>query len=193
MQESICPPKIKEQTNNESLSPRELFVKSHQELSKEGEQWMKETTTSCSMVSALIVTIMFATTFTIPGGTNQDTGLPILVHDKLFKIFIIIDSLSLFSFATLVLMFLEILITCYKEEDFLRSLPRKMIMSLFALFFSIATMMIAISVAVLLMLCGQYWIIVPLIGLACVPVILFYWCNLTFFLTCLSQPMDLHL
>ncbi|XP_035543051.1 ankyrin repeat-containing protein NPR4-like [Juglans regia] len=171
--ESICPPSFKETLNKDGLTPGQLFTKDHQKMRKEGERWMKDTATSCTVVGALIITIMFAAAFTIPGGNNQDTGMPILVHDKLFTLFIVADSLSLFSSTTSVLMFLGILTSRYAEEDFHKSLPRKMIIGLFALFFSIATMMIAFSTALLLMLCGKYQIVVPIIGLAGIPVILF--------------------
>ncbi|KAG2669675.1 hypothetical protein I3760_14G043200 [Carya illinoinensis] len=171
--ERISPLAVKEHLNNDNLTPNQLFMKEHQNLRKEGEKWMKGTATSCTVVGALIITIMFTAAFTTPGGNDQDTGLPILVHDKLFKLFIVTDSLSLFSSTTSVLMFLGILTSRYAEEDFLRSLPRKMIIGLSALFFSIATMMIAFSAALLLMLRGKYWIVVPIIGLAGIPIILF--------------------
>ncbi|KAG7946583.1 hypothetical protein I3843_14G046800 [Carya illinoinensis] len=158
--ECICPLTFKEILNKEGLTTKQLFTRHHQEMRKEGERWMKDTATSSTVVSALIITIMFAAAFTIPGGNNQDIGLPILVHDKLFTLFYI-------------LMFLVILTSRYAEEDFLISLPKRMIIGLFALFVSIATMMIAFSAALLLMLSGKYWIVVPIIGLAGVPIILF--------------------
>ncbi|XP_042986692.1 uncharacterized protein LOC122315057 isoform X2 [Carya illinoinensis] len=170
--ESICPPFCKEHLNTHGLNPRQLFTNKHQELRKEGERWMKDTATSCTVVGALIITIMFAAAFTIPGGNNQNTGFPMLAHENLFKLFIIVDSLSLFSSTISVLMFLGILTSRY-EEDFLISLPRKMIIGLFTLFFSIVTMMIAFSTALLLMFHGQHRIVVPIIGLASVPIILF--------------------
>ncbi|XP_035543059.1 ankyrin repeat-containing protein ITN1-like [Juglans regia] len=126
-----------------------------------------------SNLGALIVTIMFAAAFTVPGGSNQDTGLPIFMHDKPFKIFIITYSFSLFSSSTSVLMFLGILTSRDAEEDFLISLPKKMIIGLSTLFFSIATMMMAFSAALLLILRGESWIVAPIIGLAGIPIILF--------------------
>jgi hypothetical protein len=81
--------------------------------------------------------------------------------------------LSLFSATTSVLMFLGILTSRYAEDDFLESLPRKMIIGLSTLFFSIATMMIAFSAALIIMLHGQSWIIIPVICLASVPIALF--------------------
>ncbi|KAG7946571.1 hypothetical protein I3843_14G046700 [Carya illinoinensis] len=171
--ERISPLSDKDYLNIDGLTPNQLFTEEHQNLRKEGEEWMKGTATSYTVVGALIITIMFTAAFTTPGGNDQDTGLPILVHDKLFKLFIVTDSLSLFSATTSVLMFLGILTSRYAEEDFLRSLPRKMIIGLFTLFFSIATMMIAFSAALLLMLHGKYWIVAPIIGLAGIPIILF--------------------
>ncbi|KAF5470252.1 hypothetical protein F2P56_010776, partial [Juglans regia] len=138
--ERICRLSHKEILNEDNLTARQLFTKDHKEMRKDGERWMKDTATSCAVVGALIITIMFAAGFTIPGGNNQDTG---------------------------------ILTSRYAEEDFLKSLPRKMIIGLFALFFSIATMMIAFSAALLLMLRGKYWTVAPIIGLAGVPIILF--------------------
>jgi hypothetical protein len=116
--ESIAPPYHKEEKNKDGKTPRELFTESHKELMKEGEKWMKSTATSCTVVGALIVTIMFAAAFTVPGGNNQNTGFPMFLKDKLFMLFIISDSISLFSSSTSVLMFLGILTSRYLEEDF---------------------------------------------------------------------------
>ncbi|CAB4274427.1 unnamed protein product [Prunus armeniaca] len=99
----ILPPRHLEARNKtEQITARELFTKNHKELVKEGEESMKGTATSCTVVGALIVTIMFATVFTVPGGNNQDT-----------------DSISLFSSTTSVMIFLGILTSRYAEDDFL--------------------------------------------------------------------------
>ena len=68
--ESIVPPKVWGFLNKERLTPRELFTKNHKDMRKDGEQWMKETTTSSTVVGALIVTIMFVVVFTYPGGND---------------------------------------------------------------------------------------------------------------------------
>jgi hypothetical protein len=172
--ESIVVPRSREYLNDDGLTPRELFTKNHIDLKKEEEKWMKGTSTSCTVVGALIVTITFAAAFTVPGGNNQDTGFPIFLDERLFMLFIISDALSLFSSTTSVLMFLGILTSRYAEDDFLESLPRKMIKGLSTLFFSIAAMMVAFSTALSIMLQEQYsWIIIPLICLASVPVTIF--------------------
>ena len=82
--ESIVPPKVWGFLNKERLTPRELFTKNHKDMRKDGEQWMKETTKSCTMVGALIVTIMFAAVFTILSGNDENNGSPIFLNNKLF-------------------------------------------------------------------------------------------------------------
>ena len=138
-----------------------------------GEKWMKDTASSCTVVGALIVTIMFAVAFTVPGGNDQYKGFPIFFNEKLFMVFIVSDALSLFSSSTSVLMFLGILTSRYAEEDFLEPLPRKMIIGLSTLFFSIVAMMIAFSAALFLMLHEKSWIFKPIICLASIPITLF--------------------
>ncbi|KAB1220604.1 hypothetical protein CJ030_MR3G015857 [Morella rubra] len=134
--------------NSDSLTPRQVFTRNHEELMKKGEEWMKNTASSCTVVGALIVTIMFAAAFTVPGGNDQNTGLPMFLTKRNLN-------------STL----------C--RGDFLKSLPKKMIIGLFALFFSIATMMVAFSATLLLMLRGKSSIILPIICLASLPVTLF--------------------
>ncbi|KAL4599254.1 hypothetical protein ACB092_11G114100 [Castanea dentata] len=171
--EQIVHPKMREERNESGFTPQELFTREHNDMKNEGEEWMKNTATSCTVVAALIVTIMFAAAFTVPGGNDQNTGFPIFFNKTLFMLFIVSDALSLFSSSTSVLMFLGILTSRYAEEDFLKSLPRKMVIGLSTLFVSIAAMMTAFSAALLLMLRGQSWIFIPVICLASIPVTLF--------------------
>ncbi|XP_061999009.1 uncharacterized protein LOC133716317 [Rosa rugosa] len=172
--ETVVAPKAREFINwTDYMTPRDLFTKHHRNLLKEGEKWMKDTATSFTVVGALIVTLMFATAFTIPGGYKGDTGFPIFINERLFMVFIISDAISLFSATTSSLMFLGILTSRYAEDDFLKFLPTKMIIGLFTLFFSIATMMIAFSAALLLILKEKPWTTTPIILLSCVPVTLF--------------------
>ncbi|KAM1953954.1 hypothetical protein ACFX16_023689 [Malus domestica] len=87
----------------------------------DGQKWMNETASSYTVVSALIITIMFAAVFTVPGGNNQETGFSIFLNEKLFMVFIISNAILLISSATSALMFLDILTSRYAEDDFLKS------------------------------------------------------------------------
>ncbi|KAM1273328.1 hypothetical protein ACFX2H_023240 [Malus domestica] len=157
------------------LNAVRFFTEDHKELHEKGEKWMKDTASSYIIVSALIITIMFAAAFTVPGGNNQETGFPIFLNEKLFMVFVVSDAISLFSSVTSALMFLSILTSRYAEDDFLKSLPTKMIIGLSTLFISVATMMVAFSSAIFIMLRDKSSISTPIIFLASVPVILFVW------------------
>ncbi|KAM1112558.1 hypothetical protein ACFX13_046246 [Malus domestica] len=174
--ESIVPVNVPGLINyTDRMTARALFTKNHKELVEEGEKSMKETATSCTVVGALIVTMMFAAAFTVPGGNTQDKGYPTFLGKKLFMVFIMSDSISLFFSTTSVMIFLGLLTSRYSEEDFLVSLPTKMILGLFTLFFSIAAMMLAFSSALILMLDKQSWIVIPVIFLATLPIASFVW------------------
>ena len=108
---------------------------------------MKETTSSCSVVAAFTITVVFAAAFTAPGG-NDRRGIPNILHEKSFMLFAISEMLALFSSITSVIMLLGFLTSCYAEEDILVSLLKKLIIGLGTLFFSIASMMVAFGATV---------------------------------------------
>ncbi|KAL2555624.1 Ankyrin repeat family protein [Forsythia ovata] len=172
--ENTTLPQDKEVENSEKKTPAMLFVESHEELVKEGEQWMKDTANSCIIVVTLIATIMFAAAITVPGGSNGDTGLANFSERKAFKIFAISDTLALFSSTTSMLMFLSILTSRYADEDFLYALPKRLIIGLVTLFLSIIFMMAAFGTIVYLVFGNDAsWILEVVIGLGCLPVGLF--------------------
>ncbi|XP_068336783.1 ankyrin repeat-containing protein NPR4-like [Pyrus communis] len=172
--EKIVPAKFLEVVNyTDVMTARDLFTKNHKELANEGERSMKATATSCTVVGALIVTIMFIAVFSVPGGTKA--GYPVFLNKRIFMVFIVADVFSLFSSTTSVVTFLGILNSRYDEDDFLKSLPTKMVIGLFTLFSSMVTMVIAFSSTLFLMLEAKEWIVVPIILLASVPIVSFVW------------------
>lgn len=172
--ESIVQPKYKEMVNIQGKTPRALFTEQHRALVERGEDWMKMTAESCTVVAALIVTIMFSVAFTVPGGYSETTGIPLYLDRNSFMVFIVSDAMSLFSSCTSLLMFLGILTSRYREEDFLKSLPTKLIIGLSSLFFSMATMMVTFGITLVILLKERIsWVSFPIILLASLPVTLF--------------------
>ncbi|KAJ0081296.1 hypothetical protein Patl1_12366 [Pistacia atlantica] len=172
--EKVVQPSYRESKNSDGKTPHILFSKEHEKLLQEGEKWMKDTASSCMLVATLIATVMFAAAFTVPGGNNNLTGRPLFLHQVSFLIFAISDALALFCSATVILMFLSILTSRYAEEDFLHSLPNRLIIGLATLFISIATMMAAFGATFFIALGDDLSsIAIPIASIACVPVILF--------------------
>ncbi|KAL9688983.1 hypothetical protein QQ045_033412 [Rhodiola kirilowii] len=171
--EKIVQPSYTERKNKDQLTPKELFVSDHKELVKEGEAWMKNTAQSCMLVATLIATVMFAAAFTLPGGTADD-GTPNYLKKQAFLVFLMSDSISLFSSTTSILMFLSILTSRYKEEDFLHSLPTKLTLGLVTLFLSMVTMMLAFTSSMFIVFHrGSHRATIPIALMACIPVTLY--------------------
>ncbi|XP_028786702.1 ankyrin repeat-containing protein ITN1-like [Neltuma alba] len=143
----IVLPSYMKRTNLEDKTPRELFTEQHTALRKDAESWMKGTAKSCMLVSTLIATGVFTAAFSIPGGINDDTGVPNYLGKRSFMIFAISDAIAMISSSASILIFLSILVSRYAEYDFHHSLPSKLIFGLITLFISITSMMIAFSSA----------------------------------------------
>ncbi|GKV28727.1 hypothetical protein SLEP1_g37743 [Rubroshorea leprosula] len=169
---NIVPKWCTQAKNNNDQTPKDVFTKSHNELVKEGQKWMTDTAGSFIILSILLVTVTFAVSFTVPGGNNE-TGLPILLGKKLFKIFIITDAISFFSASTSGLMFLGILTSRKDEEDFYVSLPLMLMIGLITLFVSIATMMASFCAALLIMLQVQLGEVILIIVASIIPTVVF--------------------
>ncbi|KAJ0006771.1 hypothetical protein Pint_29105 [Pistacia integerrima] len=179
--ESCVHPSLQEQQNESNETPRQVFTKEHERLVEKGEKWMKETASSCTLVAALIITVVFAEAFTVPSGNNRE-GIPTFLHKPSFIVFVILDALALFSSTASLLMFLGILTSRYAEEDFLNSLPKKLIIGLIALLFSIASMMVAFGATIYIFLSHPWkWVIIPISLLGCVPVVLVWFLAISSF------------
>ncbi|KAK3220344.1 hypothetical protein Dsin_014314 [Dipteronia sinensis] len=173
--EDLFHPSLQRKYDLNDKTPREVFTENHNALVEKGEKWMKDTATSCSVVAALIITIVFTAAFTVPGGIDSQ-GKPIFFHELSFQIFAISVALALFSSTASVQMFLGILTSRYSEDDFLVSLPKKLIIGLITLFFSIASMMVAFAATFYIVISHPWrWVTFLIASLGAVPVTLFAW------------------
>ncbi|PWA68467.1 ankyrin repeat-containing domain, PGG domain protein [Artemisia annua] len=172
--ESIMPPTYRLKKNKDGLTPRELFTEEHQHLMIKGEEWMKSTASQCMVVATLIATIVFAAAFTVPGGYNQNNGIPMFNQKLTFVVFVVADAISLFLSSASILTFLSILTSRYAERDFVRSLPMKLMLGLSTLFLSITTMMITFGVSFFILYHNEMkWIPISIGVFAIMPVVLY--------------------
>jgi len=172
--EEVVHPMCKEAKNEDGKKPYDVFIESHEELVKAGEKWTKDTATCYIAVASLVLTIMFAAAFTIPGGNNQ-TGTPISLDQNTFKMFLLADSVSIITSATSVLFFISILTSRCHAIDFLKVLPMKLITGLALLLFSVCSMMVAFYAALNIILkqnhIGSRGVVLgPILSLGSVPV-----------------------
>lgn len=172
--EKVVPPTFREDKNAQGKTPAMVFAEEHQGLVKEGEKWMKDVATSCSVATALIATVVFSAAITVPGG-NNNFGHPNFYKEIAFTIFGIADSISLFSSTGAIFMFLSILTARYADSDFLYALPKRLILGLFLLFLSVTAMMVAFGATVYLVFTEekQNWVLGLVIGSAILSVSVF--------------------
>ncbi|XP_026415843.1 uncharacterized protein LOC113311214 [Papaver somniferum] len=159
--------------NKDGDTAHMLFTEKHKGLMKEGEKWMKDLSTSCMVVAALISTAAFTAAITVPGG-NHANGLPVLLNWNSFMVFVAADSLALFSSIISVLMFLAVFTSRYSEEDFLKALPQRLILGLATLFISMASILVSFGATFIIILGKRiHWAPVSVSLFSCAPVLLF--------------------
>ncbi|KAI3950586.1 hypothetical protein MKW92_053689 [Papaver armeniacum] len=183
--ESIMSENDRFKRNKKGETAQFVFSEEHKKLVKEGEDWMKDTSGSCMIVTALIATVAFAAAFTVPGGNISDSnnpknGIPVFLGKDTFTVFVVADTVALTSSVTSVLMFLAIYTSRYAEVDFLRSLPQKLIIGLATLFISMAAILVAFC-ASLFIVVGDKFPLLPIALFVCAPAALFAWLQLPLF------------
>ncbi|KAG2395919.1 uncharacterized protein HKW66_Vig0067050 [Vigna angularis] len=160
--------------NRKNKTPRDIFSETHRDLLKSGGEWLKKTSESCSVVAALIATVAFSTSTTVPGDFKDDIGTPTLGYRPEFKVFAISSLIALCCSVTSMVIFLSILTSRYQERDFGKILPRKLILGLTSLFMSITSIMVCFCVGHFFILEGKLKSVAfPVYAVTCLPVTLF--------------------
>ncbi|PPD85671.1 hypothetical protein GOBAR_DD17394 [Gossypium barbadense] len=81
--------------NKENKTPKDIFTDTHKQLVDKGGEWLTNTSESCSVVAALIATVAFATSTTVPGGVKSESGKPTLENHPAFDVFAISSLIAL--------------------------------------------------------------------------------------------------
>ncbi|KAL2533227.1 Ankyrin repeat family protein [Abeliophyllum distichum] len=147
--EKFVLPQERKSKNSDGKTPLTIFNEEHHELVAHETQWIVSMATSCTVAASLIATVAFAAAITVPGGNNSN-GLPIFSNRKSFIVFAVSDALALLSSITTVISFLSIFTSRYAVNDFLYALPNRLIIGLISLFLSVASLMIAFSSTIFL-------------------------------------------
>ncbi|XP_027368677.1 uncharacterized protein LOC113874663 [Abrus precatorius] len=146
------PPNFYARYNNKGETAKQVFLHTHGQLVREGRKWLTKTSESCSVVAALVATVAFTTSTAIPGGANEETGMPVLSGQAAFKVFAVASLVALCSSVTALVLFLSILTSRYQEKDFAVDLPRKLLLGLTSLWTSITSILVSFCA-------GHYYII----------------------------------
>ncbi|KAK2393990.1 ankyrin repeat-containing protein NPR4 [Trifolium repens] len=168
------PPNFYERYNNDGKTAKQVFIDTHGILVKEGSKWLTKTSESCSVVAALVAAVAFTTSTAIPGGPDQNTGIPLLLKQPAFKLYAVTSVVALCSSVTALILFLSILTSRFEEKDFVTDLPRKLLIGLTTLFTSIASVLVSFCAGHFFIVERQLrFAVYPIYAATCLPVSFF--------------------
>ncbi|KAL5542592.1 hypothetical protein UlMin_010302, partial [Ulmus minor] len=168
--------------NNRHETAKEVFIESHKGLIKDASDWLTKTSESCSVVAALVATVAYATSATVPGGVKEESGTPTLEDKPAFDTFAVSSLVALCFSVTALVFFLSILTSRYQEKDFATDLPRKLLLGLTSLFASIASMLISFCAGHLFVLKHELrFIAYPLYAALCIPITFFAFAQISLY------------
>nr|XP_048323164.1 uncharacterized protein LOC112492817 [Ziziphus jujuba var. spinosa] len=160
--------------NLKGKTPDEVFTETHQTLIKESSKWLIKTSESCSVVAALIAGVAFATSASVPGGNNEETGKPYFATNPAFQMFAMTSLIALCFSVTSLVMFMTIITSRFQENDFARDLPCKLLMGLTSLFVAIGCMLVSFCAGHFLVLENNLkFASFPVYAMTCLPVSIF--------------------
>ena len=122
--------------NGNDKTPYALFAEKHEDLRKQGEMWMMNTAQSSMVVATLIGSVMFS----VQPADGLDQSLE---KSTLALAFSYSSAIALLFSSTSLITFLSILTSRYSYDNFLLSLPVRLMIGVTSLFISITAMMVA--------------------------------------------------
>ncbi|KAI4338346.1 hypothetical protein L6164_016685 [Bauhinia variegata] len=168
------PPNFFARYNKKGQTAKEIFINAHGGLVKDGSKWMTKTSESFSLVAALVATVAFTTSTAIPGGSDQETGIPLLKGKPAFSIFTVSSVLALCSSVTALVLFLSILTSRYQEKDFAVDLPRKLLFGMTSLFTSIISVLVSFCAGHIFIVEDKLrYAVYPIYAATCLPISFF--------------------
>ncbi|GMP67245.1 hypothetical protein CsSME_00027300 [Camellia sinensis var. sinensis] len=124
-----CHPHLIYHQNIEGKTPKELFEEEREDMINKAEKVVKDINCCLMLVSTLIGTVNYAALFTVPGGFDQDKGLPIFFTKAKNGL-----VASLLGLGTQ----LSIQVSRFNSNDFHISLPLKFLLTVTSLFYAAA-------------------------------------------------------
>ncbi|XP_026662279.2 uncharacterized protein LOC103711819 [Phoenix dactylifera] len=107
--------------NQDELTAQELFNEEHKIMVQNGKEQLME---MGKTYSSLVAAVVFASSFSIPGDKDANNN-PVFLHKTAFKVFSHAYVIGLSCAATALVLFLSLLTSPYRVQEFRRSIPTK--------------------------------------------------------------------
>ncbi|KAL7230597.1 hypothetical protein ACSBR2_008962 [Camellia fascicularis] len=139
--EDDCNPFFLYHRNYDGKTAQEVFEKKHNEMRKEAEKAAKDMNSGLMLVSTIIGSVNYAALFTLLGGLDQISGLPIFTNRTAtersdLQLFVYYIGGSLFAALLALGTQLSIQLSRFGNNEFFISLPFKYLLASTALFYA---------------------------------------------------------
>ncbi|XP_076946818.1 uncharacterized protein LOC143618505 [Bidens hawaiensis] len=102
--------------NKAGHTPEEQFIMGHKKVISSGTDWICQTINQSMVVAALVCTIGFSILYSIPGGFDQNIGLPIFRENNIFVWFILLEAISFLLAGISMLIFISVILARYEHH-----------------------------------------------------------------------------
>ncbi|XP_075113007.1 uncharacterized protein LOC107796168 isoform X2 [Nicotiana tabacum] len=131
-------PRLWDVKNSNGVTAEELFEENHLHIRKEAEDAIRNLANSALILATLLCTVNFAAIFTLPGGFDQKTGLPMFLNKLKFELKMMIFYLcaAILSSAVTIGTLLSFILCKFDTDDFYISLPTRVVNAMVSVFYA---------------------------------------------------------
>ncbi|KAG6495001.1 hypothetical protein ZIOFF_042791 [Zingiber officinale] len=147
----MVPKELVYSRNKEEKTAQEVFSESHKEMLHSCKNQLTEMGKTCA---GLVAAVVFASSFSIPGEKDEKTGNPVYMNRLPFKIFSHTYVIGLSCAATSLVLFLSLIISPYKEQQFRRAIPTKYFLACLSFAMALLALLVAFTCNIFLQIYG---------------------------------------
>ncbi|XP_074580795.1 uncharacterized protein LOC141837256 [Curcuma longa] len=147
----MVPKELVYSRNEEEKTAQEVFSESHKEMLKGCKSQLVEMGKTCA---GLLAAVVFASSFSIPGEKDEKTGNPVYMDRLAFKIFSHTYVIGLSCAATSLILFLSLVISPYKEQQFRRAIPTKYFLACLSFVMALLALLLSFTCNIFLQIYG---------------------------------------
>ncbi|XP_074580796.1 uncharacterized protein LOC141837258 [Curcuma longa] len=147
----MVPRELMYSRNKEEKTAQEVFSENHKEMLKRCKNQLMEMGKTCA---GLVAAVVFASSFSIPGEKDEKTGNPVYMDRLAFKIFSHTYVIGLSCAATSLILFLSLVISPYKEQQFRRAIPTKYFLACLSFAMALFALLVSFTCNIFLQIYG---------------------------------------
>ncbi|KAG6495000.1 hypothetical protein ZIOFF_042790 [Zingiber officinale] len=147
----MVPKELMYSRNEERKTAQEVFSENHKQMVKNCKNQLMEMGKTCA---GLVAAVVFASSFSIPGEKDDKTGNPVYMNRLPFKIFSHTYVIGLSCATTSLVLFLSLVISPYREQQFRRAIPTKYFLACLSFAMALLALLVSFTCNIFLQIYG---------------------------------------